>query len=86
MTSFYIYQLDGEVCCRDCSGMEVWPFFRTVAAELAMADCSEVTIRLIVWQNVEYKYVGWRPGMEYTFENVNDPEDFYTTWMEHLDH
>ena len=86
MKNYYIYELDGEVVCCDCSDMEVWPFFRRIAAELAMADCSGIEIHMIVWNNTEYRYVGWRPGMEFTFENVNDSEDSYTTYMEHLDH
>ena len=87
MTNFYVVRHDdNDVFCYDCSDMETWPFFRRVAAELAMDDCSGIQMLLIVYQNKEYRYVGWRPGMEYTFVNVNDPDDFYTTYMKHLDH
>lgn len=61
-------------------------FFRDVAYTLAMSDLTDEKVEEIVWQGEHYHYVGWRPGMEYTFVNDGDEEDSYTTWMEHLDH
>ena len=87
MISYYEYDFDGEHVVIDCSEYDQWPFFRTVAAELAMSDCSNVDVTKIVYQGTEYRYAGWKPGMEFTFINKNDPTaESYTTWMEHLDH
>ncbi len=87
MLSYYEYDMDDEHVIEDRTGDELWPFFRRVAAELAMSDCSGVRITRIVYNGVDYVYAGWRPGMEYTFVNKHNPDaESYTTWMEHLDH
>lgn len=84
--TFYVYEFDGEQTTVNKEGAEVWPFFREVAAIIAMSDCSGQEIVKIVFQGKEFHYAGWAPGMEYTFIDNEDPENFYTTYMEHLDH
>lgn len=84
--TFYVYEFDGEQTTVNKEGTEVWPFFREVAAIIAMNDCSGQEIVKIVFQGKEFHYAGWAPGMEYTFIDNEDPENFYTTYMEHLDH
>ena len=85
--SYYIYEdEDGEQVTVNKEGWEVWPFFREVAAAIAMSDCTEQKIIKIVFQGREFHYAGWAPGMEYTFIDNEDPENTYTTYMEHLDH
>ena len=87
MKSYFEYDMDGEHEVVDLSSYDLWPFFRTVAAEIAMSDCSGVNVTKIVYNGVNYQYAGWKPGMEYEFVNMDDPEgESYTTWMEHLDH
>lgn len=88
MKSYYEYEFKGEneKLVADLSNLDMWPFFRTVAAEIAMGDCSDATVTKIVYQGTEYKYEGWKPDMEYTFYNVNDPDDAYTTWIPEYDH
>ena len=87
MKSYYKYEMDGVEDVMDCSGLGLWPFFRTVATELAMSDCSGVHVTEIVFDGVHYRYAGWKPGMEFEFLNADDPNgESYTTWMEHLDH
>lgn len=87
MKSWFEYDMDGEHEVVDLSEYGLWPFFRTVAAEIAMSDCSGVHVTKIVYNGVQYRYAGWKPGMEYEFLNVDDPDgESYTTWMEHLDH
>ena len=84
--SFYIYEFDGEQTTVNKEGTEVWPFFREVAAIIAMSDCSEQEIVKIVFHGKEFHYAGWAPGMEFTFVDNSDSENTYTVWMEHLDH
>jgi hypothetical protein len=84
--TFYVYEFDGEQTAVNKEGTELWPFFREVAAIIAMSDCSEQEIVKIVFQGKEFRYAGWAPGMEYTFIDNTDPENTYTTYMEHLDH
>lgn len=90
MNTYYVYEFEGEYTTVDKTvdktGTTVWPFFREVAAIIAMSDISEQHITKIVFEGKEYRYAGWAPGMEFTFYNINDPEDSYTTWMPHLDH
>lgn len=86
MNTYYVYEFEGEQTTVDKTGTTVWPFFREVAAIIAMSDLSEQHIRKIIFEGKEYRYAGWAPGMEYTFININDHEDSYTTWMEHLEH
>lgn len=87
MKSWYEYDIDGEHVVHDMSDWDLWPFFRRVAAEIAMSDCSEVHVTKIVFNRTAYEYAGWKPGMEFEFLNIDDPDgESYTTWMEHLDH
>jgi hypothetical protein len=52
-----------------------------------MDDCTGADVTKIVYNGVNYRYAGWKPGMEFEFLNADDPEgESYTTWMEHLDH
>lgn len=84
--TFYTYEFDGEQTTVNKEGTEVWPFFREVAAIIAMSDCSEQNIVKIVFGGKEFHYAGWAPGMEFTFVDNADSENTYTVWMEHLDH
>ena len=84
--TFYIYEFEDEQTVVNKEGCGVWPFFREVAAIIAMSDCTEQNIVKIVFRGKEYRYAGWAPGMEYSFINTKDANDTYTTWMEHLDH
>ena len=84
--TFYTYEFEGEQTTVNKEGCEVWPFFREVAAAIAMSDCTEQEIVKIVFQGKEFHYAGWAPGMEFTFIDNEDPENAYTTYMEHLDH
>lgn len=87
MKSYYGYDIDDEHVVVDLSERDLWPFFRTVAAEIAMSDCSGVHVTEIVYNGKHYRYAGWKPGMEYEFLDMDDPDgESYTTWMEHLDH
>lgn len=86
MISYYVYEFEDEVITKDLSDYDLWPFFRMVAAEIAMSDCSGANVTKIVYKGNEYYYAGWKPGMEFEFINRKNPEDRYTTWMEHLDH
>lgn len=90
MKNYYIVKTsEGDIYTIDLDKIDAkhpFDFFRTVAHTLAMRDCTDEEVEKIVWQGKSYHYVGWRPGMEFTFVNDEDPEDFYTTWMEHLDH
>ena len=78
----HIYTIDAD----KIDARYPFDFFRTVAHTLAMSDCTDEEVVTIVWQGKSYHYDGWKLGMEFTFVNDEDPEDFYTTWMEHLDH
>ena len=82
----YVYEFEGEQTAVNKEGTELWPFFREVAAIIAMSDCSEQEIVKIVFHGKEFHYAGWAPGMEYTFIDNADPQNTYTTYMEHLDH
>lgn len=63
-----------------------WSFFREVAIYFAMSDCTDERIARVVYNEHEYRYAGWAPGMEFTFYNVDDPEDTYTLWLPEYDH
>lgn len=87
MKSYFEYDMDGEHFVCDLTGYELWPFFRTIASEIAMSDCSGTDVTKIVYNGTQYRYAGWKPGMEFEFINADDPDgESYTTWMEHLDH
>ena len=83
--NYYTYEQEGERFTADLSDLELWPFFRTVAAEIAMSDCSEVRVNKIVYQDKEFKYTGWQPGMRFTFISQDGTEE-YTTYMPEYDH
>ena len=51
-----------------------------------MSDCTDEKIPMVVYDGNEYRYAGWAPGMEFTFYNVDDPEDTYTLWLPEYDH
>ena len=63
-----------------------WPFFREVGGFIAMADCTDEIVKKIVYKGEEFEYAGWKPGMEFTFINKNNPEDSYTTWLPEYNH
>ena len=84
--TFYVYEFENAQTVVNKEGCEVWPFFREVAAIIAMSDCSEQNIVKIVFHGKAFHYAGWAPGMEFTFIDNDDAENTYTVWMEHLDH
>ena len=87
MKRWYEYDMDGEHVVADLSEYGLWPFFRTVAAEIAMSDCTGVHVTRIVLDGTEYRYAGWKPGMAFEFVNVDNPdEESYTTWLPQYDH
>lgn len=87
MKSWYEYDMDSEHVVVNMSEYGLWPFFRTVAAEIAMSDCTGAHVTKIVFDSVRYEYVGWKPGMEYEFVNAEDPAgESYTTWIPQYDH
>ena len=86
MKSYFIIDYDGDQVTYDRSSTDLWPFFYEVAKFFAMRDCTDEKITKIVYNENEYKYSGWAPGMEYTFYNVADPEDTYTLWLSKYDH
>ena len=89
MTNYYEYDFENEHYVKDLSELpknDLWCFWNTVAMEICMSDCSDVEVTRIVWQGREFRYVGWRPGMEYTFECIDNPEETYTLWLPHMDH
>lgn len=65
---------------------DVWSFFDEVAIHIAMSDCTNENVPRIVYDDKEYQYTGWQPGMHFTFENVEDPEDSYDAWLPEYDH
>ena len=87
--NYYEVESDGEYWVVDLEGYDPFPFFRAVGAEIAMDDCTGIHITKIVYNYVEYEYVGWRPGMEYTFVVKGKPENekfAYTVWLPEYDH
>lgn len=83
---FIIEYEDGKQVTYDRSDSDLWPFFREVAIHFAMSDCTDERIIAIVYHGNIYRYSGWAPDMEFTFYNVNDPEETYTTWLPQYDH
>lgn len=86
METWYAYEMEGERVVVDCNEYDLWPFFRRVAEELAMEDCSGAQVTDIVCEGWRFRYVGWQPGMKFEFVNVDDPEDVYIIWCPELDH
>lgn len=87
MKSYFIIEYeDGDHVTYDRSASDLWPFFREVAIYFAMSDCTDERIARVVYNEHEYRYAGWAPGMEFTFYNVDDSEDTYTIWLPEYDH
>ena len=84
--TYYIYECEDRETKVNREGTKLWPFFREIAALIAMSDCSAKNIVKIVFEGKAFHYAGWKPGMEFTFIDDSDAENTYTTWMEHLDH
>ena len=93
LKSYYEWQFEANMGCgnetytvtEDLSGYDLWPFFRTVAKELAMEDVNERAVTKIVFRGREYRYVGWQAGMKFEFVAVDDAESF-VVWMPEYDH
>lgn len=87
MRNYFVIEYDdGDQVTYDRSDSDLWPFFREVAAHFAMSDCTDEKIPLVVYDYKTFRYAGWAPGMEFTFYNVDDPEDTYTLWLPEYDH
>lgn len=86
MKNYFIVEYDGDQATYDRSNADLWSFFREVAAYFAMRDCTDEKITKIVYNETEYRYAGWAPGMEFTFYSVADPDDSYTTCLPEYDH
>lgn len=84
--TWYMFEMDGSRIAVNRNGDDLWPFFRRVAEVIAMSDCTGSHVIDIVYNGKRFRYVGWQPGMKFEFVNVDDPEEVYITWMEHLDH
>lgn len=63
-----------------------WSFFREVAIHLAMSDCTNEDVARIVYDWTEYRFIGWQPGMKFTFRNVEGPRRNITVWLPEYDH
>lgn len=57
-------------------------FFTAVSQMICMSDCTEERVLGIVYNGDEYQYMGWRPGLEYGYRRVDDPEsEEITIWL-----
>ena len=57
-----------------------------VSKMIAMNDCCPIEFISIECNEREVRYVGWRPGMEFTYEWADTQEEFWTGYYPELDH
>ena len=86
MISYYIYEMEGERFLENVELREPFPFFRTVASAIAMSDVTDINVTKVVYDDKEYRYNGWAPGMVFTFTENGNADNAYTVYMDHLDH
>lgn len=87
MKNYYEYEFEGQHCVTDLADCGLWPFFRTVGAEIAMSDCTGVHVTKIVYGGRQFRYVGWQPGMKFEFVGVGDnAAETYVVWLPQYDH
>ena len=87
-TSYIRYRLpdfDDEILCKDLSGKTLDQVLCAASKMYCFDDLDDVEVLDVVHENKPYYYCGWRPAMEYSFEDA-DGREVWTGYFPNWEH